>query len=162
MQKRFIPTVGSSTSYSINFNNRIYNPHAGHRFAISSSAFVVNGTTTFFDDDGNGNLRTYQVIRNERSYINSSAGTVNYLTGAVVINPINISSYTGDGIKINAVPNDENITTVRNQIIQVADANISVINKNNNNTEATVTLASGTLKVTSASDTGLESGNIVS
>lgn len=156
MQKRFIPTTTTSTSYVIKFNNAIYNPHAGHQYSVSSSSFTYDGNTCYFDDDGRGNLRVYRLVNLQRRYVSSNAGTVNYLTGRIDIDPILITAYSGDGIKVNATPADNNISTVRNQIIQIADASISIEEKSSGRTEASVSLSSATAKATSTSDTGIE------
>ncbi len=52
MQRRFIPNTSLTQAYTVNFNNPIYNPHAGHKYAISSSSFTYQGFTCYFDDDG--------------------------------------------------------------------------------------------------------------
>ena len=36
MQRRFIPNTTITQAYQVNFNNPIYNPHAGHKYAILS------------------------------------------------------------------------------------------------------------------------------
>ena len=40
MQKRFQPLTTAKTTYKINFNNKIYNPHDGHMGAFSSTPFT--------------------------------------------------------------------------------------------------------------------------
>ena len=73
MQQRVNHTIGSSISYTLNFNNAIFNPHAGHTYAVSSNGFTLNGLTQYFDDDGNGVLRTYYIASGStRTYTNSS------------------------------------------------------------------------------------------
>ena len=59
--KFFTPTIADARGYVINFNNRFFNPHAGHNAdnggVIASTGFKVSGDTInemFFDDDGNG------------------------------------------------------------------------------------------------------------
>ena len=45
----------------------------------------------FLDDDGQGNVRRY---KNDgvRSYANSTQGTINYSTGVVEVNSLNVSN----------------------------------------------------------------------
>ena len=132
MAKFFTPTLSTSTDYRINFNNKFYNPHSGHNASaggiIASTGFYLNSVTTttyFFDDDGVGNLRIYSLVAGVRTYLNSTAGTVDYTNGLVTIGAVTI---TGVGevdddissqIRITAIPNSYDITPVRNQILEI-------------------------------------------
>lgn len=128
MQQRVNHTIGSSISYTLNFNNPIFNPHAGHTYAISSNGFTLNGLTQYFDDDGNGALRTYYISSGStRTYTNSSAGTVNYQTGQIKITSYNPTAISDSILKINAVPASRDIVPVRAQIILIADTKITMI-----------------------------------
>ena len=58
LRKSFTPTINSSTKYSINFANALYNPHSGHNTSsnniLSSTVFKIDNNTTdvfFLDDD---------------------------------------------------------------------------------------------------------------
>ena len=132
MAKFFTPTLSTSTDYRINFNNKFYNPHSGHNASaggiVASTGFYLNSVTTttyFFDDDGVGNLRIYSLVAGVRTYLNSTAGTVDYTNGLVTIGAVTI---TGVGevdddissqIRITAIPNSYDITPVRNQILEI-------------------------------------------
>jgi hypothetical protein len=157
MQRRFIPNTNLNQSYQVKFNNAIYNPHSGHKYAISSSAFTYQGFTCYFDDDGSGRLRIYRIASGARVYISSNAGTVDYARGTVRTNAIKFTSYTGDGIKINAVPRDQVVKSVRNQIVQLADASVSIINNNTDSAEAQSRSLSSTNQATVSSETGVVS-----
>ena len=132
MAKNFTPTLSVSTSYNLNFNNKFYNPHSGHNSAgggiISSTGFYLNSVTTteyFFDDDGAGNLRSYYLVAGVRTYNDLTAGTVDYVNGKITINAIIITGIGEvDGtsssiIRITALPNSNDITPVRNQILEI-------------------------------------------
>ena len=132
MAKFFTPTLSTSTDYRINFNNKFYNPHSGHNASaggiVASTGFYLNSVTTttyFFDDDGSGNLRIYSLVAGVRTYLNSTAGTVDYTNGLITIGAVTI---TGVGevdddissqIRITAIPNSYDITPVRNQILEI-------------------------------------------
>ena len=161
MQKRFIPTTTAATSYVLNFNNAIYNPHPGHRYALSSTSFTYEGFTCYIDDDGNGAVRIYRLVQGVRTYVNSNAGTVNYASGRVDLTSLLITAYVGDAIKVTAVPRDYNITTITNQIIQIADADVEVINNNDKITEAKTVQSSSTIRTTPTTETGLNENSLV-
>ena len=139
MGKFLTPTLLSSIGYTVNFNNPFFHPHAGHNGAnggvLASTGFKVSGDTVneqFFDDDGNGNLRVFYLLSGVRTYIDTTAGTVNYETGEIKINPINIISISDvDGasseqIRITTTPDSQDIIPVRNQIIELDLTNTSI------------------------------------
>jgi len=139
LRKSFTPTIGSSTKYSINFANALYNPHSGHNSSsggiLSSSGFKVDGDTTnvwFLDDDGNGNVRRYRMDGSVRSYANSTQGTINYTTGLVEVNSLNVSNIenirgaASTVIEVTVKPNSNDIVPIRNQVLDIDIANSSV------------------------------------
>ena len=139
LRKSFTPTIGSSTKYSINFANALYNPHSGHNSSsggiLSSSGFKVDGDTTnvwFLDDDGNGNVRRYRMDGSVRSYANSTQGTINYSSGLVEVNSLNVSNIenirgaASTVIEVTVKPNSNDIVPIRNQVLDIDIANSSV------------------------------------
>ena len=139
LRKSFLPTIGSSTKYTINFANALYNPHSGHASAeggiLSSTGFKIDGDTTnvwFLDDDGQGNVRRYRMDGSVRSYGNSTQGTINYLTGVVEINSLNVSNIenvrgaASTVIEVTVKPNSNDLVPIRNQILEIDVANSSV------------------------------------
>ena len=132
MSKLFTPTISTATDYRLNFNNRFYNPHSGHNASaggiIASTGFYLNSVTTttyFFDDDGIGNLRIYYLVSGVRTYTNNAAGTVDYINGLITIGSIIITGVaevdgtTSSQIRVTSLPNSNDITPVRNQILEI-------------------------------------------
>ena len=139
MRKSFVPTIGSSTKYTINFANALYNPHTGHASTeggiLSSTGFKIDGDTTnvwLLDDDGQGNVRRYRMDGSVRSYGNSTQGTINYITGVVEINSLNVSNIenvrgaASTVIEVTVKPNSNDLVPIRNQILEIDIANSSV------------------------------------
>ena len=132
MAKLFTPTLSTATDYRLNFNNRFYNPHSGHNASaggiIASTGFYLNSVTTttyFFDDDGIGNLRIYYLVSGVRTYTNNAAGTVDYINGLITIGSIiitgaaEVDGTTSSQIRVTSLPNSNDITPVRNQILEI-------------------------------------------
>ena len=132
MAKFFTPTLLTSVGYTINFNNAVFHPHEGHNGAnggvVASTGFKISGDTVnevFFDDDGNGNIRSFIILAGLRNYVDLSAGNINYITGEIKINPINIISIsdvdgsTSTQIRITITPDSQDIIPVRNQILEL-------------------------------------------
>jgi len=138
-RKSFVPTLGSSTKYTISFNNAFYNPHTGHRAnaggILQSSGFKINGDATniwFLDDDGSGNVRRYRLVGSVRTYAAQNQGTINYSTGQIVINSLNITSIenirsaASTVIELTVEPNSNDIVPVRNQVLEIDVANSTI------------------------------------
>ena len=138
IRKSFTPTLNSATNYTVSYSNALYNPHSGHNSGsggiLSTTGFKVSGDTTniyFFDDDGEGNIRRYYLVGSVRNYVDNTAGTINYSTGALSINSINISSIenirgsASSIIECTVVPSSNDIVPVRNQVINIDVANSS-------------------------------------
>ena len=130
---KFFTPVASSSSYTINFNNKFFNPHSGHNAdaggVVASTGFYLDNDTTteyFFDDDGSGNLRIYSLSSaGVRTYLNTTAGTVDYTNGTISTNSLLISAVSDvDGasstqIRITVIPNSNDVVPVRNQILEI-------------------------------------------
>ena len=155
MQRRFIPNTTITQAYQVKFNNPIYNPHAGHKYAISSSGFTYQGFTCYFDDDGAGKLRIYRLASGKRVYVSGNAGTVNYTLGSVKVNAIKFTAFAGDGIKINAVPDKQSVNSMRSQICQLADASVNIIDNQTGQSVALSRNVASTTQSTVSSETGI-------
>ena len=157
MEKLFKPNTSVLTKYTINFNNALFNPHAGHKYAISSSKFTYNGeANSYFDDDGNGNLRVYTpTSTGTRTYINLNVGSVNYLTGVVTINDLLITAYEGDAIAVTADPDKADVDGLRNQLLLIKDATISLFDTNLQSTVSTISSINTEGTTTTIPETGV-------
>ena len=156
----FTPIIGTSSSYTINFSNPLYNPHSGHNASdggiIASTGFYLGATTEyFFDDDGVGNLRIYSLVDAARVYFDSEAGTVDYSDGTVKINPLSITNMSNvDGlvlgkIRVTAIPNSNDIIPVRNQLLEIDLTNTTVVGS----VDATATTGKGYTVTTTGTTT---------
>jgi len=135
MRKEFTPTLSSSTKYDIYFRNAIYNPHSGHQAVVSSTGFKIAGNSNemFLDDDGEGNIRLYYLVSGIKTVQNATQGTINYSTGQITINSLNVASIsnirgaTSTKIEITVTPSSNDIVPVRDQILEI-DVSNSIIN----------------------------------
>ena len=139
LSKKITPTLNTATGYNVYFNNALYNPHSEHNKSTggitTSSGFLVSGDATneqFFDDDGDGNLRRYYLVGAVRTYTDETAGTIDYSTGDVKINSLNITSISdvddvsSTTIRITSIPDSKDIVPVRNQILEIDMTNTTV------------------------------------
>jgi len=139
IRKDFTPTLATSTKYNVYFRNALHNPHSGHNASdggiLESSGFKVTGdssTIFYLDDDGAGNIRRYSFSGATRVYANSTQGTINYDTGALTINSLNVLSVenirgsASSKIELTVVPKSNDIVPVRDQILEIDTANSSI------------------------------------
>ena len=139
IRKEFTPTIGVSTRYDIYYRNGLYNPHSGHNSAdggiLNSTGFKIDGDTStifFLDDDGAGNIRRYSLSGSTRVYANSSQGTIDYATGQVTINSLNVSvvenirGVSSSTIELTVTPSSNDIVPVRDQILNIDTANSTI------------------------------------
>ena len=135
LNKIVTPVLNTITQYVINFNNPLYNPHVDHNKVMggitSSTGFTIstNTNTLYLDDDGSGNIRTYYLVGGTtRTYVDSTAGTIDYTTGKIVLTDLTITGTTStDGkISIDILPASNDIVSVRNQLLEIDLTNTSV------------------------------------
>lgn len=140
MMKNFIPVTTSITTYTIPFNDPLLNitggvvlrippaAHPGRGLTVSSSRFTYeNQDQSFLDDDGFGNVRIYYINESgARVYTNRTAGHVYYDTGLVTLNQVLITAYAGTALEVYVVPANESLVSVRNQILAITQAKISL------------------------------------
>ena len=133
IQKRFVPRAdGVATTYQINFNTTL-----NASVPLTSTAFTylapLNGTLrSFLDDDGAGRVRIYTIGTNgEKSIITAQAGTIDYERGIVVLTALAMTAFEGDELTLTTTPDQShvNIIPIRNQILLIRSATISVINE---------------------------------
>ena len=139
LSKLFTPDTTQSKGYNIYYNNKFFNPHTEHNKAsggiVSSTGFGISGQTGlefFFDDDGAGNLRIYRLVGGLRTYYSSTAGTVDYENGSIIITPLFISSVSNyDGstqtqIRVTSIPDSLDVVPKRNQLLEIDTVNSTV------------------------------------
>ena len=139
IKKTFTPTLSSSTKYNIYFRNALYNPVSGYNTSqggiLESSGFKISGDTTnvyFLDDDGAGNVRRYRLVGSVRTYAINTQGTINYTTGQITLNSLNITTVEnirGEAsatIELIVKPNSNDVVPVRDQIVEIDVENSNV------------------------------------
>ena len=138
IRKSFTPTLLSSNKYDIYFRNALFNPHSGHNSTaggiLSSTGFKIDGNDNemFLDDDGSGNVRLYYLASGIRTYVNSTQGTIDYSSGQITLNSLNVASIsnirgsTSTVIELTVTPNSNDVVPVRDQIVELDIANSTI------------------------------------
>ena len=138
IRKNFTPTILSSSKYDIYFRNALFNPHSGHNSTaggiLSTTGFKIDGNDNemFLDDDGQGNVRLYYLSSGIRTYVNNTQGTINYTSGQITLNSLNVASIsnirgsTSTIIELTVTPDSNDIVPVRDQIVEIDVSNSSI------------------------------------
>jgi hypothetical protein len=139
LQKRFSPLLNVSTKYTINFSTTLQNLFG--ESSISSSSFTLNNRVSFFDDDSNGNVRTFYFDQsNQKIYTNNTFGTIDYSSGIMSLSDFNPSFVNNNEIIISAAPTDSNLVTERYIIMLLSDTIVRVEDTRNKEITSTLTV----------------------
>jgi hypothetical protein len=122
--------------YEISFSNSLDNttelrttthPYgAGNK--LTSNEFSYGGYSNCYLEDNAGLIRIYRVSGVDNVGVQNNAGTINYVTGKIVLSNFAPTSFTDGGttLKLTAVPADKDVLPLRNQIVAIRDEDISV------------------------------------
>ncbi len=136
LRKKMEVKTGQLLGYLNPFGNGFYNPTSGYNAAAGgitgTSGFYSVGDATnvhYFDDDGKGNLREYYLSGSTRIYTNSTAGTIDYSTGLITINAINITSTVNvdSTIDFTMIPNGNDVVVTRGILVDISTTDIKVL-----------------------------------
>ena len=161
-KKGLTPSTTANNSYTISFNNAIYNPSTTYEGAVSSTAFSYTdaaGTTysTSYLDDLNGVMRVFYYSGDEKVVIANNAGTVAYSNGHITLTSFKPDSYSGSTLDFTITPSTNDLIPVRNQLFTIANTDITVTMQDDADTGTTTTSASAvgsTDSITTGTATG--------
>lgn len=136
MRKELNVQLNVPTKYEINFSNPIDATTNGrpstHPFGIGnkiySNVFSYAGYSNCKLEENNGIIRIYRTEKNENIGVLLNAGTVNYATGKVILNSFTPTAFAdgGNTLKLTATPAEKDILPLRNQILSIRSADITV------------------------------------
>jgi len=135
LKKKKTVSLGTDKGLEINFGNAFYNPHSGHNAdgggILSSTGIKVQGDSVndhFFDDDGKGNIRRFIIEAGTRVTKDSEAGTIDYVSGKISIDAVNITSTSNNdtSIEFTVIPSSNDVVAIRGSLIDIDKDSISV------------------------------------
>jgi hypothetical protein len=136
MRKELDIQLGNSARYEIPFSNPINATTRGrpatHPYGfgnqITSNGFTYLGFENCFIEDNNGIIRIYRETINENIAVQINAGTIDYTTGIITLTAFAPTAFADGGttLKITATPANKDILPLRNQILTIDDADITV------------------------------------
>lgn len=158
LEKRFNPSTTNKTTYKVNMNNAIKQPVNAQggdgTHYLYSSTFRYSNQDAYFDDNGMGTLRIYYIADGKRIYLDRDIGNIDYSTGLITFNSFLPQSYLGE-LKIQVTPAKNDVTGVRNQLMLITGATISMVDNDTDEVTATTVV-----QTTSGVETTLLSNEI--
>lgn len=127
--KEIIPVLYTAYEISFSFANTMDKQSVTP--AITSSGFYIEGNNNiiYLEDDRVGKLRTIYYVGSEKIILNTSAGTIDYLTGNVYVNPLVVTSTVEDRLYMYGKPGSQNIYSKQRIIPKIETKNITVSSK---------------------------------
>lgn len=132
--KVITPEFNTSQSFKVDFKTPLLDTisfvdeehPSGDQHVITSSSFTYSGQKNcILEDDGDGILRIVsQEINTHKTILN--VGTVDYASGVVYINDLNISSMNTPTFKIYATTKSRDVESSRNTILNILEEDINL------------------------------------
>mgnify|MGYP006181952457 CR=1 FL=1 len=132
LKKTIEPVLNTKLSYILKFNNAISHPHSGHAATLSSTAFSIADEQNILREnckikDHNGLLKVYRTDNEGTEFsVRDNIGTIDYITGRVVLNSFDPSSYAGAEISITIIPVLGDVLSLREQLITIQEKDINL------------------------------------
>jgi len=136
MRKELDIQLGNSARYEISFSNPIDDTTRGRPASqvygfgnkVTSNEFTYLGYSNCFLEDNDSIIRIYRETINENIAVQINAGTIDYDTGIITLTAFAPTAFADGGttLKITATPANKDILPLRNQILTINDADITV------------------------------------
>jgi len=131
------PLLGSSSAYTLKFSNEVYHPSNTFWGAITSGEFSYrDSANTLWDgckiQDSNGTIQVYRTSGENRILVDNDVGTIIYGSGKMSLlgfAPVAIGSDTTGNttaLDVYVTPSSSDVLPLREQIILIEDADITV------------------------------------
>ena len=156
LKKIIIPVLNTKLSYTLRFNNAMHHPHDGHGPILSTTAFSIKDEQDILQEnckikDGDGLLKVYRTDNEGTEFtVRENIGTINYVTGKVILNSFDPVSYAGTEINITLIPVLGDVLSLREQLITIQEDDI---NLKMNDTSITIKQSQVTTSETTTSQT---------
>ena len=137
MRRDLRAAVNSLAEYEICFGNEFHIKDA-NGYNIRSSGFKIDGVseTVYIGDKPNSDLKTgviflFKLESGNPVIVKSSAGTINYEKGEIILNPLNIkdtSVFRGDYlIEISVLPQSNDVIGLNDLYLQLDPSQINIV-----------------------------------
>ena len=137
IRRNLLPVYDKLATYEICFGNKFHIKKRdlidNNGYNIKSSGFNVeglDGTLYMSDvpiDNEKGKIFFFKLVENRPFVVSNNAGTVDYVKGEILLNPIVFkSSVNSEGIEIQAVPESNDVIALQDIYLELNIANTTV------------------------------------
>lgn len=129
IRRNLFPIINRLTSYEICFGNQFHikksNFNDNNGYNIKSSGFTINGVADilYMSDvplsKSQGSIFLFKLVSGVPSIALRNAGTVDYIKGEILLKPITITSIIGNEIQIEAIPESNDVISLRDIYLQL-------------------------------------------
>ena len=156
VKKKISPSIGETHKYTMKFSNAIHYPHKGHQGAVTSSTFTYAGYTSCRLSDLDGVIQINGFTsKGESALIDAAAGTVDYVTGDVVLSAFNPDAVDNSGVlSVTIKPDVNDIVPKTNQLITLSGDDLNVVMVNDSSPSVGTQYTAGTSRVVSTTSGG--------
>lgn len=136
IRKELDVQLGNSAKYQISFSNPIDATTKGRPASqiygfgnkVTSNAFTYLGYSNCYLEDNNSIIRIYRQTTNENIAVQINAGSIDYDTGIITLTAFAPTAFADGGttLKVTATPANKDILPLRNQILTIEDADITI------------------------------------
>lgn len=134
--KKITPKTFAENTYTIEFGNQLHEGIPGYTEnpVVTSTQFSwIDSNGIVYDfaqirDDGSGNLVIYTIVNDQDVVLKDDLGTVNYTTGSIIINKLNVTDYS-NSISIRATPLKKDIIMSQNKLVLIEASDLVVTAK---------------------------------
>lgn len=137
IRRNLLPVYNKLATYEICFGNKFHIKKRdiidNNGYNIKSSGFNVeglDGTLHMSDvpmDNEKGKIFFFKLVENRPFVVSNNAGTVDYVKGEILLNPIVFtSSVNAEGIEIQAIPESNDVIALQDIYLELNIANTTV------------------------------------
>jgi YHS domain-containing protein len=136
MKKRFIPILNQARLYELKFSSPIYITSSNEPVIYRSSIFTYGEEQCTLQDYINSQgERVIRVIRGRgvnQITVADEVGYVDARAGKIVLTNFNVSSFIGTYIELTLIPDSNDVSPLRNNLVSIDYQNISVTGTSDN------------------------------
>ena len=134
MRRDLIPEIQSFATYELCFGNKIYAKSEG--YSVKSTGFTIDEISDVLymadipdKDFKNGRIFFFKLENNRPVVVRNNAGTIDYITGEILLNIVKISGTSLENglIEVQAIPESNDIIGLKDLYLRV-DVRNSVVN----------------------------------
>lgn len=121
------PKIGTNAQYVINLGNPIYTEGVPEKAVLSSGFYLKSDSTKYYlRDDGVSKMLLCYEDGSVEVVANANVGSVDYKTGIVTINNLNISYVEGTAFEFTIKPQSYDVVSLRNNVLNIPSTLVTV------------------------------------